>query len=71
MPYRSELKRPDLKGEFPCSVCTKVFCHSSSLSRHRMQAHFKSFTCQKCSTEIPCKFFFFINLNWLTLPWVI
>ncbi|CAD6188655.1 unnamed protein product [Caenorhabditis auriculariae] len=38
---KSELKRPDLKGTFHCSVCAKVFCHSSSLSRHRMQAHFQ------------------------------
>uniref|UniRef100_A0A0K0ESI1 C2H2-type domain-containing protein n=1 Tax=Strongyloides stercoralis TaxID=6248 RepID=A0A0K0ESI1_STRER len=52
MPYRSELKRPDLKGQFPCSVCGKVFCHSSSLSRHRMQAHFKSYTCSQCNQEI-------------------
>ncbi|VDN89922.1 unnamed protein product [Brugia pahangi] len=67
MPYRSELKRPDLKeivtplnltrnckfsGTFPCSVCGKVFCHSSSLSRHRMQAHFKSYTCTQCNQEI-------------------
>ncbi|WKY14832.1 hypothetical protein Q1695_000391 [Nippostrongylus brasiliensis] len=52
MPYRAELKRPDLKGQFPCSVCGKVFCHSSSLSRHRMQAHFKSYTCTQCNQEI-------------------
>ncbi|CAJ0566656.1 unnamed protein product, partial [Mesorhabditis spiculigera] len=52
MPYRAELKRPDLKGNFPCSVCGKVFCHSSSLSRHRMQAHFKSYVCTQCNTEI-------------------
>uniref|UniRef100_A0A7E4UMP0 C2H2-type domain-containing protein n=1 Tax=Panagrellus redivivus TaxID=6233 RepID=A0A7E4UMP0_PANRE len=52
MPYRSELKRPDLKGQFPCSVCGKVFCHSSSLSRHRMQAHFKSYQCMQCNQEI-------------------
>ncbi|GMT06493.1 hypothetical protein PENTCL1PPCAC_28667 [Pristionchus entomophagus] len=52
MPYRAELKRPDLKGQFPCSVCGKVFCHSSSLSRHRMQAHFKSYTCTQCNTDI-------------------
>ncbi|EJW85415.1 hypothetical protein WUBG_03674, partial [Wuchereria bancrofti] len=37
---------------FPCSVCGKVFCHSSSLSRHRMQAHFKSYTCTQCNQEI-------------------
>ncbi|UMM41440.1 hypothetical protein L5515_017705 [Caenorhabditis briggsae] len=53
MPYRAELKRPDLKGSFPCSICQKVFCHSSSLSRHRMQAHFKSYTCTTCNNEIP------------------
>ncbi|KAI1731947.1 zinc finger transcription factor family protein 30 [Ditylenchus destructor] len=53
MPYRTELKRPDLKGQFPCSVCPKIFCHSSSLSRHRMQAHFKSYTCTQCNQEIP------------------
>uniref|UniRef100_A0A914VF50 C2H2-type domain-containing protein n=2 Tax=Plectus sambesii TaxID=2011161 RepID=A0A914VF50_9BILA len=52
MPYRAELKRPDLKGQFPCSVCGKIFCHSSSLSRHRMQAHFKSYTCTQCNQEI-------------------
>jgi hypothetical protein len=52
MPYRSELKRPDLKGQFPCSVCGKIFCHSSSLSRHRMQAHFKSYLCMQCNQEI-------------------
>ncbi|GMR62738.1 hypothetical protein PMAYCL1PPCAC_32933 [Pristionchus mayeri] len=52
MPYRAELKRPDLKGQFPCSVCGKIFCHSSSLSRHRMQAHFKSYTCTQCNTDI-------------------
>lgn len=56
MPYRAELKRPDLKGSFPCSICQKVFCHSSSLSRHRMQAHFKSYTCTTCNNEIPSKF---------------
>ncbi|VDD89426.1 unnamed protein product [Enterobius vermicularis] len=39
-------------GNFPCSVCGKVFCHSSSLSRHRMQAHFKSYTCTQCNQEI-------------------
>uniref|UniRef100_A0A915D420 C2H2-type domain-containing protein n=1 Tax=Ditylenchus dipsaci TaxID=166011 RepID=A0A915D420_9BILA len=44
--------RPDLKGQFPCSVCHKIFCHSSSLSRHRMQAHFKSYTCTQCNEEI-------------------
>uniref|UniRef100_A0A914RSK8 C2H2-type domain-containing protein n=1 Tax=Parascaris equorum TaxID=6256 RepID=A0A914RSK8_PAREQ len=33
-------------------VCGKVFCHSSSLSRHRMQAHFKSYTCTQCNQEI-------------------
>ena len=47
----------DILGQFPCTVCGKVnsfllgsqiepkfqiFCHSSSLSRHRMQAHFKA-----------------------------
>uniref|UniRef100_A0A914H1B5 C2H2-type domain-containing protein n=1 Tax=Globodera rostochiensis TaxID=31243 RepID=A0A914H1B5_GLORO len=52
MPYRTDLKRPDLKGQFPCNVCGKVFCHSSSLSRHRMQAHFKSYTCTQCNQEI-------------------
>ncbi|CAD5223290.1 unnamed protein product [Bursaphelenchus xylophilus] len=50
--YRAELKRPDLKGQFRCTICNKVFCHSSSLSRHRMQAHFKSYTCTLCSKEI-------------------
>ncbi|VDM52293.1 unnamed protein product [Angiostrongylus costaricensis] len=52
MPYRAELKRPDLKGQFPCSVCGKIFCHSSSLSRHRMQAHFKSYTCTQCNETL-------------------
>ncbi|KRZ60805.1 putative zinc finger protein C06E1.8, partial [Trichinella nativa] len=52
MPYRSELRRPDLKGTFRCSLCNKIFCHSSSLSRHRMQAHFKSYTCTLCNKEI-------------------
>ncbi|VDN01048.1 unnamed protein product [Thelazia callipaeda] len=61
MPYRSELKRPDLKGTFPCSVCGKVFCHSSSLSRHRMQAHFKSYTCTQCNQEISTRYKRFIN----------
>ncbi|KAI6188873.1 Zinc finger domain containing protein [Aphelenchoides besseyi] len=50
--FRGELKRPDLKGSFRCTLCQKVFCHSSSLSRHRMQAHFKSYTCTLCSKEI-------------------
>ncbi|KAI6175233.1 Zinc finger domain containing protein [Aphelenchoides fujianensis] len=50
--FRGELKRPDLKGSFRCTICQKVFCHSSSLSRHRMQAHFKSYTCTLCSKEI-------------------
>ncbi|VDM54088.1 unnamed protein product [Angiostrongylus costaricensis] len=50
--YRSELKRPDLKGSFRCSICAKVFCHSSSLSRHRMQAHFKSYKCTLCRKDI-------------------
>uniref|UniRef100_A0A914C2E9 C2H2-type domain-containing protein n=1 Tax=Acrobeloides nanus TaxID=290746 RepID=A0A914C2E9_9BILA len=50
--YRTELKRPDLKGTFRCSICQKIFCHSSSLSRHRMQAHFKSYTCTLCRKEI-------------------
>lgn len=49
---RNELKRPDLKGTFRCSICQKVFCHSSSLSRHRMQAHFKSYRCTICKKEI-------------------
>ncbi|CAD5216973.1 unnamed protein product [Bursaphelenchus okinawaensis] len=53
--YRAELKRPDLKGQFRCTICNKVFCHSSSLSRHRMQAHFKSYTCTLCSKEITSK----------------
>uniref|UniRef100_A0A914MVG7 C2H2-type domain-containing protein n=2 Tax=Meloidogyne incognita TaxID=6306 RepID=A0A914MVG7_MELIC len=52
MPYRTDLKRPDLKGQFPCSVCNKIFCHSSSLSRHRMQAHYKSYTCTQCNQDI-------------------
>ncbi|CCD62568.1 Zinc finger transcription factor family protein 30 [Caenorhabditis elegans] len=47
-----ELKRPDLKGSFRCSICSKVFCHSSSLSRHRMQAHFKSYKCTVCRKDI-------------------
>ncbi|EGT60167.1 hypothetical protein CAEBREN_29126 [Caenorhabditis brenneri] len=47
-----ELKRPDLKGQFRCSICSKVFCHSSSLSRHRMQAHFKSYKCTVCRKDI-------------------
>ncbi|KRX45721.1 putative zinc finger protein C06E1.8 [Trichinella murrelli] len=55
MPYRSELRRPDLKGTFRCSLCNKIFCHSSSLSRHRMQAHFKSYTCTLCNKEITNK----------------
>ncbi|KHJ88594.1 zinc finger, C2H2 type [Oesophagostomum dentatum] len=50
--YRAELKRPDLKGSFRCSICAKVFCHSSSLSRHRMQAHFKSYKCTLCRKDI-------------------
>lgn len=50
--FRTELKRPDLKGTFRCSICQKIFCHSSSLSRHRMQAHFKSYTCTLCRKEI-------------------
>uniref|UniRef100_A0A1I7S7N4 C2H2-type domain-containing protein n=1 Tax=Bursaphelenchus xylophilus TaxID=6326 RepID=A0A1I7S7N4_BURXY len=57
--YRAELKRPDLKGQFRCTICNKVFCHSSSLSRHRMQAHFKSYTCTLCSKEITSQFEFF------------
>lgn len=67
--YRTELKRPDLKGMFSnkelkllgtfrCSICQKVFCHSSSLSRHRMQAHFKSYTCTLCRKEITSESFF-------------
>uniref|UniRef100_A0A0N4ZY63 C2H2-type domain-containing protein n=1 Tax=Parastrongyloides trichosuri TaxID=131310 RepID=A0A0N4ZY63_PARTI len=55
--YRSELKRPDLKGSFRCTICSKIFCHSSSLSRHRMQAHFKSYTCTICHKEISSKFY--------------
>uniref|UniRef100_A0A0N5CCQ3 C2H2-type domain-containing protein n=1 Tax=Strongyloides papillosus TaxID=174720 RepID=A0A0N5CCQ3_STREA len=54
--YRSELKRPDLKGSFRCTICSKIFCHSSSLSRHRMQSHFKSYTCTICHKEISSKF---------------
>ncbi|KAK6744859.1 hypothetical protein RB195_011525 [Necator americanus] len=54
--YRAELKRPDLKGSFRCSICAKVFCHSSSLSRHRMQAHFKSYKCTLCRKDITSKF---------------
>ncbi|VDO43228.1 unnamed protein product [Onchocerca flexuosa] len=50
--FRTVLKRPDLKGSFRCSICQKIFCHSSSLSRHRMQAHFKSYTCTLCRKEI-------------------
>ncbi|VIO92654.1 Uncharacterized protein BM_BM7951 [Brugia malayi] len=50
--FRTVLKRPDLKGTFRCSICQKIFCHSSSLSRHRMQAHFKSYTCTLCRKEI-------------------
>ncbi|VDO31593.1 unnamed protein product [Haemonchus placei] len=53
--YRAELKRPDLKGSFRCSICAKVFCHSSSLSRHRMQAHFKSYKCTLCRKDITSK----------------
>ncbi|KAF7632667.1 HTH psq-type domain-containing protein [Meloidogyne graminicola] len=34
-----QLKRPDLKGVFICSQCRKQFCHSSSLSRHKMHVH--------------------------------
>ncbi|PAV74201.1 hypothetical protein WR25_02066 [Diploscapter pachys] len=49
---RGELKRPDLKGSFRCSICAKIFCHSSSLSRHRMQAHFKNYKCTLCRKEI-------------------
>uniref|UniRef100_A0A8R1DKF2 protein acetyllysine N-acetyltransferase n=1 Tax=Caenorhabditis japonica TaxID=281687 RepID=A0A8R1DKF2_CAEJA len=50
--HGGELKRPDLKGSFRCSICSKVFCHSSSLSRHRMQAHFKSYKCTVCRKDI-------------------
>ncbi|VDN87355.1 unnamed protein product, partial [Brugia pahangi] len=53
--FRTVLKRPDLKGTFRCSICQKIFCHSSSLSRHRMQAHFKSYTCTLCRKEITKK----------------
>ncbi|CAI5446408.1 unnamed protein product [Caenorhabditis angaria] len=49
---KNELKRPDLKGSFRCSICSKIFCHSSSLSRHRMQAHFKSYKCTVCKKDI-------------------
>lgn len=45
-------RRVVIAGNFPCTVCGKVFCHSSSLSRHRMQAHFKSYTCTLCNQEI-------------------
>uniref|UniRef100_A0A915IMG3 C2H2-type domain-containing protein n=1 Tax=Romanomermis culicivorax TaxID=13658 RepID=A0A915IMG3_ROMCU len=58
MPYRTELRRPDLKGTFRCSLCNKIFCHSSSLSRHRMQTHFKSYTCTLCNKEITNYFSF-------------
>ncbi|CAJ0583103.1 unnamed protein product, partial [Mesorhabditis spiculigera] len=47
-----DLKRPDLKGTFRCKLCSKVFCHSSSLSRHRMQIHFKYYKCTLCRREI-------------------
>ncbi|CAJ0931001.1 unnamed protein product, partial [Mesorhabditis belari] len=47
-----DLKRPDLKGTYPCSLCSKVFCHSSSLSRHRMQIHFSHYHCTICNKEI-------------------
>ncbi|OZC11143.1 zinc finger, C2H2 type [Onchocerca flexuosa] len=46
------MRNCEFSGTFPCSVCGKVFCHSSSLSRHRMQAHFKSYTCTQCNQEI-------------------
>ncbi|KAH7725777.1 HAM-2 protein [Aphelenchoides avenae] len=52
MPYQVDLKRPDLKGQFPCSVCSKVFCHSSSLSRHMMHQHFRNYVCKICCTNI-------------------
>lgn len=44
-----------ISGTFRCSLCFKIFCHSSSLSRHRMQAHFKSYTCTLCNKEITSK----------------
>ncbi|KAL3119131.1 hypothetical protein niasHT_003914 [Heterodera trifolii] len=47
----SPLKRPDLKGTFRCSHCLKQFCHSSSLSRHRMQMHFRRFRCTQCQVK--------------------
>uniref|UniRef100_A0A915DQ12 C2H2-type domain-containing protein n=1 Tax=Ditylenchus dipsaci TaxID=166011 RepID=A0A915DQ12_9BILA len=50
--FSGSLKRPDLKGNFRCSICQKIFCHSSSLSRHRMQAHFKCYTCTICRKQI-------------------
>ncbi|VDN06017.1 unnamed protein product [Thelazia callipaeda] len=59
--FRTVLKRPDLKGTFRCSICQKIFCHSSSLSRHRMQAHFKSYTCTLCRKEITSLFLFLKN----------
>uniref|UniRef100_A0A914KK13 C2H2-type domain-containing protein n=1 Tax=Meloidogyne incognita TaxID=6306 RepID=A0A914KK13_MELIC len=50
-----QLKRPDLKGVFTCVICRKQFCHSSSLSRHKMQAHVKRSRCRLCGEKIQCK----------------
>uniref|UniRef100_A0A914N6U7 C2H2-type domain-containing protein n=1 Tax=Meloidogyne incognita TaxID=6306 RepID=A0A914N6U7_MELIC len=47
-----QLKRPDLKGVFICVICRKQFCHSSSLSRHKMQAHVKRSRCRICGEKI-------------------
>ncbi|VDO34773.1 unnamed protein product [Brugia timori] len=68
MPYRSETplnltRNCKFSGTFPCSVCGKVFCHSSSLSRHRMQAHFKSYTCTQCNQEISSEFYFLLHFK--------
>jgi hypothetical protein len=33
-------------------MCFKQFCHSSSLSRHKMQAHLRRFRCTLCNKQI-------------------
>ncbi|KAH7721848.1 HAM-2 protein [Aphelenchoides avenae] len=42
----------DSHKAFPCADCGKVFHHSCSLSRHRIQKHFKPYVCQLCEAHM-------------------
>ena len=51
-------------GTFRCPICQKQFCHSSSLSRHKLQAHYRRYMCTVCRETISSERFCFNCTKW-------